>query len=367
MAKVDLGNPTHREIMVEIKFHRDIILGPIGIIYEAKTYLPLEDQKGALYLARNLGSSKVPKGLEWEEFEAALPPLLFLQKLSERGELSMRRIAGKSKTGHRERLARALLQRFDAISSEERFEFSTANAEGVRDFVFDPRKFTEYLLNGKHPKGGGKAKFFVAGLGIEPNDWRFLADQIERAMASAPIYRVDKNAWGFPYGALVLVTGRNGKPAVLETGWVIESGGPAKFVTAYPYDGDVSLPLVAPEPFVVDPNLSNDARWAAIYERAVTAGESAAQAAPPSPMIIHGYGTEWEGLCGYGWVHLPNARHPMAKWLLKTKNGRRANPGVSIWSTAMTQSLDRNRAWAEAFAKVLQANEVDCSAKHRLD
>jgi hypothetical protein len=143
-------------------------------------------------------------------------------------------------------------------------------------------------LNGKHPKGGGKAKFFVAGLGIEPNDWRFLADQIERAMASAPIYRVDKNAWGFPYGALVLVTGRNGKPAVLETGWVIESGGPAKFVTAYPYDGDVSLPLVAPEPFVVDPNLSNDARWAAIYERAVTAGESAAQAAPPSPMIIHG-------------------------------------------------------------------------------
>jgi hypothetical protein len=367
MTKLDLGNPIQRETMIEIMFHKDIILGASGILYEAKTYMPLEDQKEDLYLAKNLGSSKPPIGLEWEEFQAALPPLSYPAVFSERGELSRQRIAGQTKVGHRERLARALLERFERSSKEEPMEFSTATEIGSRAFAFDPRKFTEYLLNKAHPKGGGKAKFFVDDLQIQPRDWRFLTDQIERGMATAPIYRVGRNEWGFTHGALVLVTGRNAKDAVLETGWIIDSGVPATFVTAYPYDDEAPQNLVAVEPFVVDPELVGDARWAAIYERAFKAGGVVAEATQPSPMVIDGYGTEWEGECGFGWVHLPNARKPMAKWLLTTEKAHRARPGVTVWSPVRTQSMARNRAWAEAFAEVLLANGIECCAKHRLD
>ena len=320
------------------------VLSPAGVAYRVEAGLPPADQEEAKYLAGNLGSTKTPALVEREVFEALLPPLPFPEVLSERGELSKRRIAGKSIMDHRERLARALLDRFDSFQATERIEFSTAKAEGVQDFALDPRKFTEYLLNRKHPKGGAKAKLFVEVLGIEPSDWAYLANQIEQGMTTAPIYRADKSKWGFSHGALVIVTGRNGKTAVLETGWLVDVSGTANFVTAYPYDGPISKPLFSPQPLVVEPDLSGEQRWAAIYERAVTAGEAAANAVQPTPMIVEGYGTEWEGACGFGWVRFPTARHPMAKWLLKTDRGSRSRPGVSVWSKARTQSVDRNSA-----------------------
>jgi hypothetical protein len=188
----------------------------------------------------------------------------------------MRRLAKKGEIGHRERLAQAILERFEADESDTSLVFSTAKSEGVREFEFDQRKFVDYLLNRSHPENGGKAKFFVEELSIEPGDWRFLADQIERGMATAPLYRVNPTKWGFSHGAYVLVTGRNDKSAVLETGWMITSGGSARFVTAYPYGGNVREPLVRSEPFVIRADLSGDDRWAAIYDRATREAERAA-------------------------------------------------------------------------------------------
>ena len=367
MTKIDLGNPLQKDVMVESMFHKDIVLAPHGIIYLAETYRPKEDQDEALYLVKQKGSSKPPIGLEWEEFESALPPIIFPETLSERGLVTASRIAGKATVGHRDRIAKALLNRFENTDSDEPIEFSTTRAEGVEEFEFDPRKFTDYLLNINHPKGGSKANFFISTLGIAPDDWPFLADQIKRGMVEAPIYRVGKNEWGFSHGALVLVTGRNGNSAVIETGWMIGTGKPAKFVTAYPYDGASEAEFKPVDPYVVDSSLKGDARWEAIFARAKTAGKEASNAVVPTPMVLEDYGTEWEGMCGFGWVHLPNARHPMAKWLLKSDLGNRAHPGVTVWSTANTQSLDRNRAWAEAFAEVFKANGLECAAQSRVD
>ena len=62
-------------------------------------------------------------------------------------------------------------------------------------FELPQEKFTKYLFNLDHPEGGGKAKAFIDILGIAPADWR-LADQIERAMDDAPLYRIKDGKWG---------------------------------------------------------------------------------------------------------------------------------------------------------------------------
>lgn len=367
MAKLDLGNVTHRQIMIEDMHHEDVVLGPGGITYRIEHGLPEEDRHEAMFLAEELGSGRPPALLEEDEFEEILPPLNYPARPSERGELSRQRVAGKMEMSHRERLGRALLEHFEGLQDGERVSFSTAREEGVSEFHFPPEKFTRYLLNLDHPEGRGKALLFVNELGIQPNDWRFLASQIEQAMATAPIYRAGKNAQGFTHGAYVLVNGRTGKTLVLETGWILEPGQPARFVTAYPAKAELAAELNAPTPIVVEPSLTGDQRWAETYRIAHAAGEKAASAAQPTPMVVEGHGTEWEGLCGFGWAQLPNGRHPMAKWLVRNNHGYSTSPGVRVPSPVRTQSLDRNRAYAEAFATVLRANEVECSVGSRLD
>ncbi len=368
MVRPDLGNPLHRRLMVDVMYHKDIVLGPGGILYRLQSWLPPEDQEGAEHLAREFGSSKPPVGIESDDFDAALPPLVFPNTLSQRGALTVQRLAKKAAPSHRERLARAILDRCEAKGVSVPLAFSTAKAEGVREFELNERKFLDYLLNRSHPKGASKAKFFIDELGIEPTDWRFLADQIERSVVTAPLYRVNPTEWGFSHGALVLVTGRNNKTAVLETGWTVTSGGSARFVTAYPYDGAMQQPLAAIEPFIVKSDLSGDERWAAIYDRAAREAHRAAGEVVPTPVVFEGFGTEWEGIAGFGWVHLPSARDAMAKWLLKMGLGQRsAERGVKIWPGAETRSWERKRAWARAFAAVLEANGVKCSAGDRSD
>jgi hypothetical protein len=367
MSVIDLGNPAQLEVMFESMFNKEIVLSPDGILYHAESYLDQADQDEALALVKMKGSSKPIVGLDWDQFEAALPPVTIPKELSDRGLITAQRISGKAALTHRERLARALVEVLENRRSDEPVTFQTAKEEGIPDFELDPKKFTEYLLNVSHPKGGPKAKFFLEVLGIEQNDWQFLADQIKRGVIEAPLYRLDKTKWEFSHGALISVTGRNGVTAILETGWAFTSGGPARFITAYPYDGKPTTTLETHEPFIVSQSLTGDAKWLAIYERALQEGKKAAAATQPNPMVLVGYGTEWDGMCGFGWVHFPSARHPMAKWLLKNGYGSRSHPGVRVWSKAKTQSWDRNRAWADSFAAVVTANGVECFSENRVD
>ena len=87
----------------------------------------------------------------------------------------------------------------------------------------------------------------------------------------------------------------------------------------------------------------------------------------PTPMVLETWGTIWEGVCGFGWVFLPSARAPFAKWALKEGIGYAARPGVHISSKLRTQSVEKNFAYAVGYAEVLRANGIECRAESRLD
>ena len=368
MSKLDPGNPLHRRLMVDFLFHERSFFDGRGIVERVYPGIGADERRETELLARELFGSP-PGGIalaEWDEFDAIAPALSLSEKLSERGALTEARVTGKAVARPRERLAHALFDHFGSAPVAERIAFKVGVEAGVSEVEIDPRKFTEYLLNHAHPEGQSKAKFFADALGIEASDWRFLASQIERGMKTAPVYRVGKNEWGFSHGALVVVEGRNGQQAVIETGWHVKPAEPARFITAYPYEAEAP-DLVPPRPSTVPSNLVGEERWEAIFELATRAGSDAAREAQPTPMHISGIGTEWEGKCGYAWTHLPDGRKPMARWLVKAGHARRYSPGVAVWAKTNSQSVDRNRAYADAFTSVLRANGIDCSTHWRLD
>jgi len=174
MAVLDLGNPTHRHIMVEQMFHDDFILDKLGSVSRIDYNLPREDRDDALIRAGGMGSSGQNRLLEPDDFDTVLPLLVYPEQNSERGEISRRRIASKLTTDHRDQLIHALLDAYEASPPSTRVEFSTALDAGVSKFELPPEKFTGYLLNASHPEGGGKAKALIGSLGIEPSDWQFL-------------------------------------------------------------------------------------------------------------------------------------------------------------------------------------------------
>lgn len=166
---------------------------------------------------------------------------------------------------------------------------------------------------------------------------------------------------------LVLVTGRNKRTAVIETGWRVPEEGPALFVTAYPADQELSKGL-SPNPVSVPPpNVLGKARWATIHELADNAGMLAAERAIPTPMVLEEFGTVWEGECGFGWVQLSDSRPSFSRWIVAQKHGYSSRPGVKIFSNAPTQSVVKHRAYATAYAEVLRSNGIECSVGSRLD
>jgi hypothetical protein len=299
--------------------------------------------------------------MESDEFDGFLPPLAYPEQDSKRGELSRERVASKIQPNHRYRLIHALLDAYEASPPTNRVEFSTALEVGVAKFELPPTKFTNYLFNIDHPEGGGKAKALIVSLGIAPADWRFLADQIARAMDDARLYRVKDGKWGVNYGALVLVEGRNGKLMVLETGWMVESGKPARFVTAYPGPAELAVSLKAATPFVIDPSLEGDVRSEAIYQGALSEARVRATTVQPTPITI---GTDiiWEGETGSADVVVQTLDSALAQWLVRQSLAERRSD-TCVMSVSFSPSLARNRAFAEAMVEVFEANGVEAQVR----
>lgn len=233
----------------------------------------------------------------------------------------------------------------------------------------EEKKLTEYLLNLNHPVGKHKAKFFKNHLGISREDWRFLSDQIIRGMGSAIIFKTGLSEHGFTHRAFLLVKGRNSKLAVLQTGWQIQSNKPARLITAFPGDSELSESLDETETIVIDPKLSGDEKWAAIFKTAREHAMNAANNTCPTPMVLDGYDTIWDGVCGFAWVTIPDARTGMAKWLRSNDIGFRSQKsGQKVYAEiGQSQSFERAEAYANAFAEVLQANGVPCTVDSRID
>ena len=90
--------------------------------------------------------------------------------------------------------------------------------------VIPRSKLEDYALNPAHKDGQHKARLFKSILGFEKADWQKLEKVIldELPYHEAVFSRVDK--WGEFYSVSLMVVGPNGKTAVVQTIWKIETG-----------------------------------------------------------------------------------------------------------------------------------------------
>ncbi|WP_109354760.1 DUF6883 domain-containing protein [Sphingorhabdus sp. EL138] len=363
-VEVNWDNPIHHDLFAESLF-RDMFVSGQGLYCQTDWPVGSIDWEDDEAMAAAYQSKNTAVLLSPEQFEAQAPPMPSMGTIDERGRLSVSRMVGEE-PHHREKVGRQLAGASSAAVGGF-VNFKTTKPDGGLEFTVPEQKLTAYLLNLDHPKGGAKAQFFKDKLDISKEDWRYLADQFCQAGQHAELYRLDVTGYGVMHGALALITGRNGQCAVVETGWKLGEDGPAQFITAYPGDETEAAYLEPVVGRVPSLDCLPPQRWQQIHELAHSEGMKRAEAKQPTPMVLEKYGTIWEGMCGFGWVFLPDARKPFPKWALENKLGYPSRPGVHISSKVITQSIDKNFSYAQGYAEVLKANGIDCEAQSRLD
>jgi len=100
--------------------------------------------------------------------------------------------------------------------------------------VVPQKKVGNYLLNLKHPVGGGKASFFLH-FGFQPANWTLLADALRQHVLENEVADSVTDDDGETYlveGPLETPSGR--RPRIRSV-WLVETGELApRFITAYP-------------------------------------------------------------------------------------------------------------------------------------
>ncbi|MCB0228349.1 MAG: hypothetical protein KDI07_22540 [Anaerolineae bacterium] len=87
--------------------------------------------------------------------------------------------------------------------------------------LIDPRKLTDYALAPEAPRGRHKALVFERVLGYTLDDWQHLLSQIEARAPAAEARPHNADRHGRRYTADLLITGANGRQAIVRTGWIL--------------------------------------------------------------------------------------------------------------------------------------------------
>ena len=75
-----------------------------------------------------------------------------------------------------------------------------------------------------------------------------------------------------------------------------------------------------------------------------------------------------DGEIGFADIIITDGRNGFVKWLKKNNIGYKYyKKGFAIPAKAPGQSIERAKAYAEAFAKILKQNDIECYTIHRLD
>jgi hypothetical protein len=209
---------------------------------------------------------------------------------------------------------------------------------------------------------------FRSALGITSGDWQFLAAQLVTGLATTSPREVRSSPYGVQYEVLLPVQGRNGIVVPVVTAWLITGDDPPRLTTAYVAEfgtavaGDMAVDARA-LPFGSQKN------WQRLHELAHQGGKEAAAATVPTPMFLTDERPIDDGTCGVAWVVIPDARCSFPKWLISNGYAHKQYPsGARLWADSHgSQSVERNRAYAEAYASVLRNNGIDCVAESRLD
>lgn len=83
-------------------------------------------------------------------------------------------------------------------------------------------KLEAYALGASHERGRHKARVFASALGITAADWRYLHDEILRALPDAPVRSTRITSFGVAYEVVVTIDGLNGATRQVVTTWIIE-------------------------------------------------------------------------------------------------------------------------------------------------
>lgn len=360
-TEIDLGNPIQitgffRYLVKDAAIHNGAIYleedweGSVNAVFEGEEHMPN-------------GLRVVPEGGLIRRF-GPLPSA----EISEGGQDAIRRFEAKRTFTLQERVLAALSLWWDNPSNTD-FAFE-AVAGTPFDATVPPPKLADFLLNPDHRDNKGRAKFFAEVLGIQRDDWRYLAAQVQDGLDSADLHQLVIKRWnggtGASFNLPVTIIGRNGRSALVTTNWIMRPGEVPSLSTVVP--GTEMASDEGPLGAVLPPELSGDAKWSALHALASLAGEKAAAEEVPTPMVVGGYGAYAEGLCGWAEVHVPDARRDFARWLLRNGPAHRGTrTGATLHFTGPSQSVDRAYAAASAYARVLTHNGVVCKATKHLD
>ena len=269
------------------------------------------------------------------------------------------------KNNHSERIAKELLSKFNSETQPNLIlEFSTLKSD-QEHLKIPIEKLLKYALNMDHEKGKHKAYLFHHILGIDSSQWRYLAYQIINESNRAEILQLEVNEHGIKYVTIIEVHGLNGRKATVKAAWRI-SNNISQLVTVYPEKNTLTIPREnAALPPLILKNNNNENYWQAIFEAANIEGTKSAKECIPEPMIWQSSfnnhcGIEPEGKCGYAYITLTRDSG-FAEWILRNNLGtfsRHFNQ-VKIDAKSKSQSLDREKAYANAFSKVLWLNGID--------
>jgi hypothetical protein len=104
-----------------------------------------------------------------------------------------------------------------------------------REHTFVPSaKLTDYLLSPTHPVGKSKAQFFAA-FGFDAANAADLERQFILIAQTEDVYKTMSSSYGEKYVVRGILQATDGRQALIETVWIIESGEDRpRFVTAYP-------------------------------------------------------------------------------------------------------------------------------------
>jgi len=365
---IDRGNPLHMKLFT--------LLIDGAYIDNSNFYYRSDNIEEDKFISELYGSTREPILIESNDFYNNIPESLSPLTLSERGSLSLARFNGKSKLSHSQKLVYSLVDFLKNNPNIKEFSYQSKFDIKNQNFICEENKIKNYLLDLNHPHGGAKAKFFIETLGIERDDWRYLANQISSAMNNALIFEIKNNQHGIRHSSFIKIKGRNNREAIIQTVWIIKEGESPRLVTAYPYNKEREEELKSPQQNIVPVDLTGDEKWKKIYELAHNAGEIASHTCIPTPMIFNGSNPIFEGYCGFAWITIFDARKGMARWLKKNNIGSKnyksgwdvfAHPIPNKDDTWDVQSIEPKEAYARAFEKILLDNGIQCQMESRYD
>ncbi|MBQ7329127.1 MAG: hypothetical protein IJX01_04395 [Oscillospiraceae bacterium] len=359
--QLDMGNPLHTDLFIHSLIAHGFLYGNELNILQ----LPFEDQEELIPLWIQDQPDIQVRFMDLDDFEKRCPQMPTAEDLSSAGSRYVELMEKKGEPNLYQRLAYALLHNDDIADCD----FTISGSFSWEQVNIPENKLTKYALNMEHEGSGkGKAKLFQQLLNITKDDWRYLAAQIENAIEYGTLQNVRQTEHGVQFHIDIPIKGLNDVSRIVRTAWIIRQPQQCSLTTAYILDKSQQTEAEGEQPLIVQ-DTNPELFCSLLYGYASGAGERAAKNCVPTPMYIHGYNEPiMDGAAGFAWVVIHDARKQFPRWLKKHQIGHlRYNGGWAVHAKGCGQSSARAKAYANAFAKVLRQNGIDCTVESRLD